>query len=166
MLCYDGSEDAKHAVRRAGELFAGRSALVLTVWQSTAVMGGFAWAGAMAPMVDYVELDRMSAEAAGKRAEEGLGVARDAGLEAEALTVRAAGPIWRTIIETADQHRAAVIVMGPRGLTGVESMLLGSVSSHVVHHADRPALVIPVGATGRASTATDAIEEGPADGGR
>ncbi|MEJ7784999.1 MAG: universal stress protein [Solirubrobacteraceae bacterium] len=32
--------------------------------------------------------------------------------------------------------------MGSRGLTGVRSMLLGSVSSAVVHHADRPTLVI------------------------
>ena len=32
--------------------------------------------------------------------------------------------------------------MGSRGLTGLRSMLLGSVSSAVVHHADRPTLVI------------------------
>jgi nucleotide-binding universal stress UspA family protein len=32
--------------------------------------------------------------------------------------------------------------MGSRGLTGVRSMLLGSVSSAVVHHADRPTLVV------------------------
>jgi nucleotide-binding universal stress UspA family protein len=33
--------------------------------------------------------------------------------------------------------------MGSRGLTGLRSMLLGSVSNGVVHHAERPALVIP-----------------------
>lgn len=142
MLCYDGSEDAKHAVRRAGELFAGGSALVLTVWQSTTVMGGLAWGG-MAPMIDYAELDRASAEAAARRAQEGLEIARDAGLEAEPLVVNAGGPVWKTIIETADERRAGVIVMGSRGLTGVESALLGSVSSHVLHQGKRPTLVIP-----------------------
>ena len=32
ILCYDGSEDAKHAIERGGELLAARRALVLTVW--------------------------------------------------------------------------------------------------------------------------------------
>src|SRR4051794_12319086 len=36
LLCYDGSEHARDAVERAGSLFAGRDAVVLTVWQPTA----------------------------------------------------------------------------------------------------------------------------------
>lgn len=32
--------------------------------------------------------------------------------------------------------------MGSRGLTGLRSMLLGSVSSAVVHHARQPTLVV------------------------
>ena len=47
LLCYDGSEDAKHAIERAGELFHGRHALVVTVWQPT-VLGGLGWAAASA----------------------------------------------------------------------------------------------------------------------
>ena len=50
--------------------------------------------------------------------------------------------MWKTILDIADRHGAAMIVMGSRGLTGVRSMLLGSVSNAVVHHADRPTLVI------------------------
>jgi nucleotide-binding universal stress UspA family protein len=41
--------------------------------------------------------------------------------------------------------------MGSRGLTGVRSMLLGSVSSAVVHHADLPTLVIHRSSDDRAS---------------
>jgi len=44
----------------------------------------------------------------------------------------------------ADRHDAAAIVMGSRGLTRLTSMLLGSVSSAVLHHADRPALIVRV----------------------
>ena len=44
--------------------------------------------------------------------------------------------------ETADRNDTAVIVMGSRGLTGLRSMLLGSVSSAVLHHADRPVFVV------------------------
>lgn len=147
LLCYDGSDNAQHAARRAGDLFGGHSALVLTVWQRTIVMGDFGWSGAGAPMLDYAEFDRVSAEAARRRAEEGVGLARDAGLNAQPLAVEATGPVWKTVIETADEQDAAVIVMGSRGLSGVASVLLGSVSSHVVHHANRPSLVIPVEAT-------------------
>ena len=32
LLCYDGSEDAKHAIEHAGRLLGGRDALVVTVW--------------------------------------------------------------------------------------------------------------------------------------
>jgi nucleotide-binding universal stress UspA family protein len=93
-------------------------------------------------MVDFVALDQAAAEDGGRIADEGASIARGAGLEAEAVAVEAVGPVWTTIIEIADRHDAAAIILGSRGLTGVRSMLLGSISSAVVHHADRPTLVI------------------------
>jgi len=54
LLCYDGSEDAKHAIERAARLLSGRPAMVMTVWQSTGTLDSFAWSGAMAGMVDFV----------------------------------------------------------------------------------------------------------------
>jgi nucleotide-binding universal stress UspA family protein len=35
------------------------------------------------------------------------------------------------------------IVMGSRGLTGVKSLLLGSVSHELIQHADRTVVVVP-----------------------
>ena len=58
------------------------------------------------------------------------------------MTEKATGPVWKTILELADRHDAAAIVMGCRGFTGIRSVLLGSTSSAVVHHADRPVLVV------------------------
>ena len=58
------------------------------------------------------------------------------------IAVEATGPVWKTIVEIANRHDAATIVMGSRGLTGLRPMLLGSVSSAIVHHADRPTLII------------------------
>lgn len=127
--------------------FRGRRALVLTVWQHTIMMGDYGWSGAGAPMLDYVELDRVGAEAAHRRAEAGVGLALNGGLNAELLVAEATGPVWKTIIDTADEQGAAVIVMGSRGRSEVASALLGSVSSHVVHHAEQPAPVVPVEAT-------------------
>ena len=93
-------------------------------------------------MVDLVELDRAVAEDSGRVADEGVRIAREAGLAAEPMAVEANGPVWKTVTETADRNDAAVIVIGSRGLTGFRSMLLGRVSSAVLHHADRPVLVV------------------------
>jgi nucleotide-binding universal stress UspA family protein len=142
ILCYDGSNDARNAIQRAGELFPGRRALVVTVWLPTAVSGSLGFAWQTAGMLDVVELDRAAAEAGSRVADEGVRIAKDAGLLAEPAAVQAAGPVWKSIIEIAERDDAATIVMGSRGLTGVRAVLLGSVSSAVVHHADRPTLII------------------------
>jgi nucleotide-binding universal stress UspA family protein len=142
ILCYDGSSDARHAIQRAGALFAGRPALVVTVWQPTAAPGALGFAGETAGLVDLFQLDRAAAEAGGRVADEGARIAHEAGLLAEPVAVRASGPVRKTIVEIADRNKAATIVMGSRGLTGLRAMLLGSVSSAVVHYADRPTLIV------------------------
>jgi nucleotide-binding universal stress UspA family protein len=142
LICYDGSEDAAHAIEGAAALLAPRDALVLTVWQPTEYVGSFAWSGMASSMVDFVELDRAAAEDGERVAGAGADIARDAGFEAQPLAIKATGPVWMTILEIADRHDVAAIVTGSRGLTGLRSMLLGSVSSAVVHHANRPALVM------------------------
>lgn len=143
LLCYDGSEDAAHAIKRAGELFTGRRALVVTVWRQPLVgLGGIAWSGESPSMAGVPELDREVAENAGRVAADGVRLAEQAGLIAEPRAVQGSGPVWSTILELAERNDAATIVMGSRGLTGLRSMLLGSVSSAVVGHADRPTLVI------------------------
>jgi nucleotide-binding universal stress UspA family protein len=141
LLCYDGSEDARNAIQRAGELFADRPALVVTVWQPTVVPGSLGFA-APGDTPDLVRLDRATAEDAGRLADEGVRIAQEAGLRAEPIAVAATGPVWKTIVEIADRELAATIVMGSRGLTGLRAILLGSVSSAVVHHADRPTLIV------------------------
>jgi nucleotide-binding universal stress UspA family protein len=143
ILCYDGSPDARHAIRRAGELFLGHSALVVTVWQPTGGLGTFVWAGETAGMVDFEALDHAVASESMRIAREGTSIAQEVGLSAQWLVVKAGGPVWKAILEIAERRDAATIVMGSRGLTGLRSLLLGSVSSAVVHHTARPTLVIP-----------------------
>jgi osmotically inducible protein OsmC len=93
-------------------------------------------------MFDFVEVNRAAAELGARVAADGARIAQLAGLRAEPLAVEATGPVWKTIVDIADRNDAATIVMGSRGLAGLRSMLLGSVSSAIVHHADRPTLVI------------------------
>jgi nucleotide-binding universal stress UspA family protein len=122
LLCYDGSADARGAIEHAGRLLGGRTALVVAVWQQTGALG--------------------SASAAERVAGDGVRIAQRAGLQAEPVAAEANGAVWQTIVEIADRHDAAAVVVGSRGLTGLQQALLGSVSSAVVHHADRPALIV------------------------
>jgi nucleotide-binding universal stress UspA family protein len=142
LLCYDGSGGAGHAIVGAGRLFGGRPALVVTVWHPTA-LGSLAWSGATASMDRFVDDDRTAAELGAQVAEEGVRIARAAGLEAEPLSAEGGRPVWATILGIAERVDAATIVMGPRGLRARWPMLMGSVSSAVVHHTDRPTLLIP-----------------------
>jgi nucleotide-binding universal stress UspA family protein len=75
-------------------------------------------------------------------AEEGAGIARATGFDAVAIAAEAKGPIWMAVEQAAEEHEAEAIVVGSRGLSGVKSLLLGSVSSGIVHHALRPTLVV------------------------
>jgi len=142
LLCYDGSDDAKHAIEHAGELLSG-DALVVTVWQRVIyVLGGFG-AASMAPPADTREIDEDVERVCKRTAAEGAERARAAGFDAEGVTVEATGPIWNTVLEFADERDASVIVLGSRGLSGFKSLMLGSVSHGVAQHAHRPVLVVP-----------------------
>ena len=139
LLCYDGSDDAKRAIEEAASILRSRPALVLAVWQGTQAMPAFAWAAGPLPDIDGVFA--AVRDGAQHMAEEGARLAATAGFDAEPLVAEAVGPVWDAVVTVAKERDVAVIAMGSRGLGGVRTLLLGSVSSGVVHNADRPVLV-------------------------
>jgi nucleotide-binding universal stress UspA family protein len=142
LIAYDGSEDAKAAITQAGKLFEGERATVVTVWQrfvDTMVRFG----GGVGLIVDFDAIDTSSQQSAVERADEGAKLATGAGLAADAKALVVESTISAAILGAAADVDAAVVVLGSRGYTGVKSMMLGSVSTHVLHHADRPVLVVP-----------------------
>ena len=66
--------------------------------------------------------------------------AREAGATAEFLVWE--GDPGDSIAAAAEAERADMVVVGTRGRSGAERLLLGSVSDHVVRHADCPVLVV------------------------
>jgi nucleotide-binding universal stress UspA family protein len=140
LLCYDGSPEATHAIAEAGRMLRGGRATVLYAWQSAAdTLAHFGVAPTYVPPGEY-ERDR---EHAREVAKEGTRLAADAGFDADARIVESAASTWAAILYAADELDVDLVVMGARGLTGVRSMLLGSVSHHVVNLTGRSTLVVP-----------------------
>ncbi len=146
LVCYDGSEDAQAAVAHAARLMPGADTTVLTVWEPFQVAlsrtGGMGM-GMGAAYPENGDIDAATEQAAEARAAEGVERARAAGLVAEPrIAVRDDG-VAGAILAVADDLNADAIVVGSRGLTGLRSMLLGSVSHAVLQHANRSVIVVP-----------------------
>jgi nucleotide-binding universal stress UspA family protein len=141
LIAYDGSDCANLAIDRVAEEFGPREAIVLVVSEGLERVPFFGTAGVP------VEPETMEllADAAQKGAEaiaaKGAERARGLGLDAS-TAVADGGPIWSAIVEAADQHDAAVIALGSRGLSGVKHALLGSVSGAVAHHSHRSVFIV------------------------
>lgn len=142
LLCYDGSDSAKHAIGEAGDLVRRRRAVVLNVWESWAggAPGLAGASGAVRTMA--LGLDEIAERQSVRVSQEGRATAQTAGFEARSVSRSTEAPAWRAVLDTADQESAAITVVGSRGLTGL-SAALGSVSYGVVHHSARPVLVVP-----------------------
>lgn len=153
LIAYDGSDDAQTAIQRAGDLFHGESATVLTVWERFVDVVTRVGAGMPVGEVDYEALDHAYQDQARQQAEEGAERARQAGLEAQPRVRAREQTIAATILAAADEVGAAAIVLGTRGRTGAKALLLGSVSHAVVQHAHVPVMVVPSPETAAARAA-------------
>ncbi|WP_157251192.1 universal stress protein [Nonomuraea typhae] len=143
LIAYDGSDDAKAAIEAAGRLLQGDRAVVLTVWERLAMTAAHASMGmVISPELTAAE-DQAVGEAMQHLADQGAELARKSGFTATPRVELDRVAIWSTIVDVAADVDAALIVTGTRGLGGVKSLLLGSTSDRVVHHADRPVLVVP-----------------------
>lgn len=144
-LCVDGSEGANRALQTAAGLIGG-DALVVSVWEPIGEVSRTNPWGAFVSAIGQpaAELDAIAEGLAADTAEQAAKLARESGFRAaEACPARSRGSIWSTLLEIADERDAQLVVLGARGQSPVQSLLLGSVSHAVVQHAHRPVLVVP-----------------------
>ena len=139
LICYDGSEPARTAIRVAAGLLgpsprdrARRGAPVHTCGALRRSGLGCQRGGI-----------RARPRRRGRRAAaEGSDIARAAGFSATPRGSVAA-PTWEEILDVADETRASAIVIGSHGRTGVREFVVGSVSHDLMQHSSLPVLVVP-----------------------
>jgi nucleotide-binding universal stress UspA family protein len=129
LIAYDDSAPARRALERAARLMPHAEVTVVAVAQP-------------------VYRDPRMAQFADPEEEERQAGALAAAVEALArsgVEVRTAGPVGDAadeIVRLAKEMRADVIVLGARGLNPLKRLVLGSVSTRVLHHAPCDVLVV------------------------
>jgi nucleotide-binding universal stress UspA family protein len=137
LLATDLTAASSEATERAIELSArlGARLLIVNVMDSKRLVGGGS----------HERIDQARAEREAVLLEV-VRTARAAGANAEFLIWT--GDPGNSLVAAAEAEHADLLVVGTRGRSGAERMLLGSVSDHLVHHAGCPVLVVRPGKDG------------------
>ena len=127
---YDGSEPARRALRRAGELAGGGGSVVVVT--AALILVSDARTGDVVDPAHAEERERLLVEARTALAREGIA----------ASTVAVDGDAGAALVDAAQAVEASVVVVGTRGRSRLAKTLLGSVSTRVVHDAPCDVLVV------------------------
>ncbi|HEY2742739.1 MAG TPA: universal stress protein [Gaiellaceae bacterium] len=139
VICYDGSPGADRAIEAAALLLGPRRSVVVDVASPITPTESVATISSVVPVAGFEQANLAEAS---RVAAHGAELARAAGFEAEARTTLGT-PTWQGVVDVADEIGAAVIVIGSRGLNGLEESFKGSLSHAVAEHAGRPVLIVP-----------------------
>lgn len=134
----DGSVTAHLAVEKAiglAKAFGSRITAIFVVdpYPFTGVGTDFAYGQA-----EYLNAATAEANAAIKDAKTAF---EEAGVSAETSVVEAHAA-WRGVVQAAESVQADLIVMGSHGRSGLEKLVLGSVTQAVLSHTRLPVLVV------------------------
>lgn len=134
----DGSSTARLAIQKAiglANTFGSRvtAIYVINPYPFTGVGTDFAYGQA-----EYLSAATAEANAAIRYAKDAF---EGSGVEVETSLIEA-NTTWRGVIEAAETVQADLIVMGSHGRSGLEKLLLGSVTQAVLTHTHLPVLVV------------------------
>jgi nucleotide-binding universal stress UspA family protein len=150
LIAFNGSAAAEQAPVVAARLLAQRRVLVLVVWKAGLgfeLLDRPAVPGLPPAPIDIrtaVDIDESMYQSAQRLARRGATIAREAGLEAEALVV-AEDPdisIAETIVRVARERDSPAVFVGERAHSRLGEVFLGAVSRDVIRYAPCPAIVV------------------------
>src|SRR5208282_1159892 len=129
LLAVDESKSSQHAIEKLAQQFRRENAdvRILHVLQPVSVAAPPQMAAGYAP-----ELEALAKPAKDLLARAAKSLT-DAGFKTETLLRE--GDVRETILDTAQEWKADLIVIGSRGRSGVQRFLLGSVAESVARHA-------------------------------
>ncbi len=131
----DGSETSKEALRWALDYADPSDRLIAAhVWRLIPA-GAFE-----VPAIDLTDLENRARTVLQESLDEVVGAAAPADGPTIDTVVRM-GHVGEALIELS--HDADLLVVGTRGYGGFRGLLLGSVSTYIVHHAKCPVTIIP-----------------------
>lgn len=135
LLCIDPSEHSEAAARTVAAQYRPQETeiRVLHVLQPVTLMA--------APQMDPMYTPELTNEGSEAKTlvERVAGQLRNAGFRAEPVVAK--GDVRETIVTTAEQWPANLIVLGSRGRQGLRRLLLGSVAEFVARHAPCSVLI-------------------------
>jgi nucleotide-binding universal stress UspA family protein len=126
---FDGSDGSRQALARAADIADGATLAVVSATHVEGFLGG-----AISP-IDPAEAEaRTNALAEARRYLEGRGLTGE--------FIEGNGNPGDVLVEEAKESGADLIVVGTRGRNAAKRLVLGSVSTNVVHHAPCDVLVV------------------------
>ncbi|MCH4815714.1 MAG: universal stress protein [Saccharolobus sp.] len=134
LVGYDGSENAERALDFAIELANKFSARLFVVEVIDLTL--FYNSGILPPL----EATKSLEEKAKKDVKKAIEKAKSKGVDAEGITLE--GDPAHSILEFAKDNQIDVIIIGSRGLSKVQRIFLGSVSSKIVQESKIPVIVV------------------------
>jgi nucleotide-binding universal stress UspA family protein len=148
VIGYDGSPAAQRAVQQTLALVQPRPVLVVTVWEPgrtfelMTVPTGSLLPTAVVDIRAALELDEKLYENATRTAEQGADLARQAGLEAQALVVADELTVADTLVRVAVERSSPGIAVGWHGHSALGELLLGSTTQRLLRRAPCPVVVV------------------------
>src|SRR5579872_793136 len=143
LVTTDGSENANRAVEAAIVLAKqSGSELMIVHIVSEAVPAQYSPIGINSPVADYTNYFEIIEEQGKKIVDQAVQKAKGEGIMAKGEVFRTISSTVESIVEAADKDNADLIVVGTRGLGGFKKLLLGSVSSGIVSHANCSVLIV------------------------
>ena len=140
LVAFDGSKDSVRAVDFGCSLAKKYDSSLIIVHVYSTVLPAYAGVAPM-PVPDFQGSAEQSKERARVVLQHGMELARARGVEAKGELIQA-GSTVQALVEFAASEKVGLIVLGTRGMTGFKKLIMGSVSSGVVSHAECPVLVV------------------------